>query len=135
MNNWALTMESVGCVNGSSSDSHTDNLSRSFCKTTLFVALNGQIHCRIIGKETNLRCNGLGQVVFVNREQNRTKDRAWDKLGVTSAGSNSSPLTTIDCELSPRKAWIQLRTFDLIPYWSDFHTSLEWLTLSSAFEK
>ena len=58
---------------------------------------------------------------------------SWSTPDVTGTDSDSSPLMTARCDLLQRKSLTQFNTCPRMPYCCGFHTSLLWLTLSSAF--
>ena len=117
-------------------DSHTISLSKSCCNTLLSSVPPTVRYTAILSPNRHtFEVSSSGRSLMYMRNRISPKKEPCGMPDVTGTDPDSSPSRITVCDRLPRKAWIQGNEFPLTPYWWSFQRSLEWFTLSKAFEK
>ena len=81
----------------------------------IIFAGDGQIYGSVISKKSDLWIYDFRQVIYVQEEQDWSKDRTLGHSEVTGISDNFSPSKATHCERPSKNALIQLRLFSSYP--------------------
>ena len=101
----------------------------------VFFILNFTIANTVISKKSYFRLNIWWDVIYLQREQQGTKNGALGTPDKTGAQSDFTPFTTTRCCLKQRKESIHFNVLPPIPQLNNLFLRSSWGGVSNAFSK